>query len=44
MYLEAQPGSEAAQQERTEVRLWINDADGGDTRVHHDTVFHGKDN
>ena len=43
----AAAGSAAAEGERTELRLWIEDI-GSDTtegtdRVHHDTVFNGKE-
>jgi polyferredoxin len=42
IFLEASPGSEAATEDRTDVRLWIADTEGKD-RVSHDTVFNGKD-
>ena len=42
VFLEAAPGSEAATEDRTAVRLWIADTEGKD-RVHHDTVFNGKE-
>ncbi|WP_151720287.1 cytochrome c oxidase accessory protein CcoG [Gemmobacter serpentinus] len=46
LYLEAAPGSSAATEERSTVRLWVSEipdqAHGKDTRVHHDTVFNGK--
>ena len=42
IFLEAAPGSEAATEDRTDVRLWIADTEGKD-RVSHDTVFNGKD-
>jgi cytochrome c oxidase accessory protein FixG len=47
LYITAPAGSEAAEEERTKLRLWIEDL-GSDTatstdRVHHDTVFNGKD-
>ena len=41
-YIEAAPGSEAAREDRTELRLWVADTEGKN-RVHHDTVFNGKD-
>ncbi|MDT8326215.1 MAG: cytochrome c oxidase accessory protein CcoG [Roseovarius sp.] len=43
VYLVAAPGSAAAQNERSEVRLWIEDASNGD-RAYKDTVFNGRDN
>ena len=42
VFLEAAPGSEAATEDRTAVRLWIADTEGKD-RVYHDTVFNGKE-
>ncbi len=42
IYIEAAPESEAATEERSQVRLWISDA-GSTSRVHHDTIFFGKD-
>lgn len=42
VYVEAAPGSEAAREDRTDLRLWVADTEGKD-RVHHDTVFNGKD-
>jgi cytochrome c oxidase accessory protein FixG len=47
LYITAPAWSEAAEEERTELRLWIEDL-GSDTatgtdRVHHDTVFNGKE-
>ncbi len=41
VYIEAAPGSAAAEAERTELRLWVADTKGAN-RVHHDTVFNGK--
>ncbi|MDQ1847359.1 cytochrome c oxidase accessory protein CcoG [Gemmobacter fulvus] len=41
VYLEAAPGSAAAEAERSDVRIWVG-ADVGNARVHHDTVFNGK--
>ncbi|WP_103259015.1 cytochrome c oxidase accessory protein CcoG [Tabrizicola aquatica] len=43
VYLTATPGSEAADDDRTEVRFWIAE-EGTTNRVHHDTVFNGKEN
>jgi polyferredoxin len=43
VYLTAAPGSEAADDDRTEVRFWIAE-EGTTNRVHHDTVFNGKEN
>jgi len=47
LYVTAPAGSPAATTDRTEFRLWIEDL-GSDTqpgtdRVHHDTVFNGKE-
>ena len=46
LYLEAAPGSAAAQRDRTDLRLWVSggvpEAGGKEMRVHHDTVFNGK--
>jgi len=42
VYIEAAPGSEAAEEDRTDLRLWVADTASTD-RVHHDTVFNGKD-
>ena len=44
IYIEAAPGSDAAQGARSEVRIWVADATpvgGKVARVHHDTVFNG---
>jgi len=41
-YVTAPAGSHAARQERTDLRLWAEDL-GSTDRVHHDTVFNGKD-
>ena len=47
LYITAPAGSEAAEEERTELRLWIEDLGSdratGTDRVHHDTVFNGKE-
>ncbi len=42
VYVTAAPGSHAASEDRTHLRLWIEDM-GGSDRVHVDTVFNGKD-
>ncbi|WP_422030448.1 cytochrome c oxidase accessory protein CcoG [Roseovarius sp.] len=43
VYLIAPAGSEAAQAERSDVRLWVEDEINGD-RVYKDTIFNGKAN
>jgi cytochrome c oxidase accessory protein FixG len=43
VYLTAAAGSEAAVADRTNVRLWIEEQ-GTTNRVHHDTIFNGKEN
>ncbi len=42
VYLTAAPGSEAATEDRSEVRIWVEE-NGTTNRVHQDTVFNGKD-
>ena len=42
VYLTAAPDSRAAEEDRTEVRLWVEEL-GTTNRVHHDTIFNGKD-
>ena len=42
VYLTAAAGSEAAMEDRTDVRLWIEEQ-GTTNRVHHDTIFNGKE-
>ncbi|HSF63569.1 MAG TPA: cytochrome c oxidase accessory protein CcoG [Paracoccaceae bacterium] len=42
VYVFAAPGSEAATEERTQLRLWIEDLSSTD-RVYHDTIFNGVD-
>jgi len=42
VYLTAAPGSPAATDDRTDVRLWVEEL-GTTNRVHHDTIFNGKD-
>jgi len=41
VYLIAQPGSEPAREDRTDVRLWVEDIKTGD-RAYEDTYFAGK--
>ncbi|QCO56007.1 cytochrome c oxidase accessory protein CcoG [Pseudorhodobacter turbinis] len=41
VYVFATPGSEAALNDRTDLRLWVEDNDGTN-RIHHDTIFNGK--
>jgi cytochrome c oxidase accessory protein FixG len=43
VYLTAAAGSEAATADRTDVRIWIEEQ-GTTNRVHHDTIFNGKEN
>jgi cytochrome c oxidase accessory protein FixG len=43
VYLTAAAGSEAAIADRTDVRIWIAE-EGTTNRVHHDTIFNGKEN
>ena len=47
LYVTAPPNSPAATQDRTELRLWVEDigteTTPGTDRVHHDTYFNGKD-
>lgn len=43
VYLTAAAGSAAATEDRTEVRIWV-EQQGTTNRVHHDTVFNGKEN
>jgi cytochrome c oxidase accessory protein FixG len=42
VYIEAAPDSEAAQEDKTDLRLWVSRV-GGTERVSHDTVFNGKE-
>ena len=42
VYLTAAAKSEAARADRTSVRLWIEE-EGTTNRVHHDTIFNGKE-
>ena len=42
VYLTAAPGSEAAAEERSYVRIWVEQP-GTTSRIHHDTVFNGKE-
>ncbi|EPX85545.1 cytochrome c oxidase accessory protein CcoG [Salipiger mucosus] len=43
VYVVAPPGSDAAEDERTDFRLWVEDLTNGD-RAHNDTFFNGTDN
>ena len=43
IYLTAAAGSEAATADRTDLRIWIEE-EGTTNRVHHDTIFNGKEN
>ncbi len=42
VYLTAAAGSDAATEDRTDVRIWV-EQQGTTNRVHHDTVFNGKE-
>ncbi len=42
VYLTAAPDSEAATEDRSEVRLWVEEL-GTTNRIHQDTVFNGKE-
>ncbi len=42
VYLTAAAGSEAAADDRSEVRIWVEEL-GTNNRVHHDTLFNGKE-
>lgn len=42
VYLTAPAGSRAAVEDRSNVRLWVEEQ-GTTNRVHHDTIFNGKD-
>ncbi len=43
VYLVAPPASEPAEDERTELRIWVEDISNGD-RAYQDTVFNGRAN
>jgi len=43
VYITAPPGSEPAQSERSDIRIWVEDATN-DERVYKDTVFNGRAN
>ena len=43
VYVQAPPGSGPATQERTEMRIWVEDISNGD-RAYKDTVFNGRAN
>jgi polyferredoxin len=42
VYLTAAPDSEAAREDRSEVRIWVEEL-GTPNRIHQDTVFNGKE-
>ncbi len=42
IYIVARAGSEAAGEDRTKLRLWVEDT-GTSDRIHSDTIFNGKD-
>ncbi|MFM7445581.1 MAG: FixG Ig-like domain-containing protein, partial [Tabrizicola sp.] len=42
VYLTAAPNSDAAKEDRTDVRLWVEEQ-GTTNRAHHDTIFNGKE-
>ncbi len=42
VYLTAPPDSEAATEDRSDVRIWVEEL-GTTNRIHHDTVFNGKE-
>ena len=42
IYLTAAPGTQAAGEDRTDVRIWVEEL-GTSNRVHHDTIFNGKE-
>lgn len=42
VYLTAGPGSEAAESDRSAVRIWVEEL-GTTSRVHNDTIFNGKE-
>ncbi|MCU0909166.1 MAG: cytochrome c oxidase accessory protein CcoG, partial [Rhodobacteraceae bacterium] len=42
VYLTAGPGTRAAASDRTDVRIWVEEL-GTTNRVHHDTIFNGKE-
>jgi cytochrome c oxidase accessory protein FixG len=42
VYLTAGPGTRAAEEDRTDVRIWVEEQ-GTTNRVHHDTIFNGKE-
>ncbi len=43
VYLTAAPDSDAATEDRSEVRIWVEEI-GTTNRIHQDTVFNGKEN
>jgi polyferredoxin len=42
IYLTAAPGTRAAVEDRSDVRIWVEEL-GTTNRVHHDTIFNGKE-
>ena len=42
IYLTAAPGTRAAEEDRSDVRIWVEEL-GTTNRVHHDTIFNGKE-
>lgn len=42
LYVEADPQTEAAHEDRTDIRIWVAD-DSGVDRVWHDTIFNGNE-
>ncbi len=40
VYVIAAPGTEAAKEKRTDIRLWVEDVESG-KKVYHDTIFNG---
>ena len=42
VFVQAEADSEAAHDDHTDLRLWVSSQDGT-KRVHHDTIFNGKD-
>jgi cytochrome c oxidase accessory protein FixG len=42
LYVEADPQTEAAHEDRTDIRIWVADESGED-RVWHDTIFNGNE-
>ncbi len=42
IYLTAAPGTRAAVEDRSDVRIWVEEL-GTQNRVHQDTIFNGKE-